>query len=42
MLDAKTINELVEKVIDSLPDAVKSLPGDCKENMRAGLMSVFF
>lgn len=41
MLDPKKINEMVQKVIDSMPDGLKNIPKDMQENMRLGLHDVF-
>ena len=37
MLDPKRINALVDKVVEALPDGVKSLPGDLRDNCRVGI-----
>ena len=40
MLDPKNINEVVQKVISSMPEGVRALPNDMQENFREALQSV--
>lgn len=41
MLDSKTLNEIVKKLVDSLPSGVKNLPKDFESNFREILQSAF-
>ncbi len=41
MLDPKHINELVQKVVDSLPPAIKSLPKEAEQNLKGALHAGF-
>lgn len=38
-MDPKSINDVVKKVIDSLPDGVKQLPEDLKKNIHEAIRS---
>ena len=40
MLDPKNINEVVQKVVSSMPDGIKTLPGDMQANLREALKDV--
>lgn len=41
MLDPKRINEFVDQVVKSLPEGLKSLPQDMRNNLRAVLQDRF-
>ncbi len=41
MIDPKQINELVQKFMDNLPEGVKKLPQDAKQNFRVYLHDMF-
>lgn len=40
-MNPKSINELVSKVLEALPDGVKQLPDDMKQHMRSAVTSAF-
>lgn len=40
MLDPKNINEIVQKVLSSMPEGIKALPEDIQSNLRETLQSV--
>lgn len=41
MFDTKQINEVVKRLLDSLPTGVKNLPKDIEKNFHAVLQSAF-
>ena len=41
MIDAKTINDMVQKVMSQLPPGLKNIPDEAQENVRAAMQSMF-
>jgi len=41
MIDPQKINQVVEQVLEAMPEGVKNLPNDIQENIKAALNSVF-
>lgn len=39
MINPKKINDLVQSVINSLPEGIRNLPQDIESNLRAGLQT---
>lgn len=38
-MDPKSINDVVKKVLDSLPEGVKALPNEMKKNVQAAVVA---
>ena len=41
MLDPQKINDIVQKIMSSLPEGLKNLPGELDSNLSAALKGVF-
>ena len=41
MIDPKKINEAIKSAFDSMPDGLKQIPGEMKENMHTMMSSAF-
>ena len=39
MLDPKNIHEIIQQVVDALPEGLKNMPNDVRQNMRSCLQS---
>ena len=41
MIDPKSINEIIQNVIESLPQGLKNMPSEMQHNFRSALQGVF-
>ncbi|MCX7121566.1 MAG: accessory factor UbiK family protein [Gammaproteobacteria bacterium] len=41
MIDPKTISEIIQNVIESMPQGLKNMPSEMQHNFRSALQGVF-
>lgn len=41
MIDPKNINEIIQNVLDSMPEGLKNLPSEMQHNFHAAIQGVF-
>ena len=41
MIDTRKINDIIQNVIDTLPEGLKNMPSDVQKNIRAVIQGVF-